>query len=158
MLNIQLVGGSGEFFKIVDSELTEEEIPTVTEVKLAGRRSGDKENLRQQIINEDEKVNNLRQEKMTQEQVLEMELEKRPTNDATFTHDEIVILWRDKVDRMIKKAYWKLLNPKKEYKKTWVLASHSVIWINGMPLKSWLGKKVRKEGNIFDYVDPVIRY
>ena len=73
---------------------------------------------------------------MTQENFLDMALETRPTNDATFTHYESVILWRDKVDQMVKNAYWKLLNPKKEYKKTWALARHSMIWIDIMPLKS----------------------
>ncbi len=65
-----------------------------------------------------------------------MALETRPTNDTTFTHDEIVILWRDKLDQMIKKACWKLFNPKKDYKKTWALTRHSMIWIDVMPLKS----------------------
>ena len=41
-----------------------------------------------------------RREKLDLQKVTELALMTRPTNDETFTFDEIVIAWREKVDSM----------------------------------------------------------
>ena len=134
MLCHQLIDGSAEYAERVSLELNEQEIPTVTEVKLIGRRKQDKENLEKQIINEDAKASRMTRTPLTIEAVQAVALTTKPTNNATFTFDGIVLLWREKVEQMCKVKFWNELKPKPEYKQTWKIARRAMIWIDALSL------------------------
>ena len=55
----QLIEESAKFAEGAKSELNPDEISTVTQVKLAGRRIQDKENLQKQIVNEEAQTSHL---------------------------------------------------------------------------------------------------
>ena len=80
---------------------------------------------------------------MELQKITELALMTRPTNDETFTFDEVVIAWREKVDSMCKVKFWETF-PKVDFKNTWRLARRSLIHMNSFSLDSWLGVYSRK--------------
>ena len=71
---------------------------------------------------------------LTIEAVQAVALTTKPTNDATFTFDGIVILWQEKVEQMCKVKFWNELKPKPEYKQTWKISRREMIWIDALSL------------------------
>jgi len=70
-------------------------------------------NLQKQITNEDRKASLLTRKKLDIVAIKAIAMRTNPTNDATFTFNPLVILWREKVDEMSKVKFWATLNPKK---------------------------------------------
>ena len=120
-------------------------IPTVTEVKLAGRRRQDGANLKQRIISEDEKARRLTRVKLTMTDVRAMAAVTKPTNDATFVFDPTVICWRENVEKMSTVTFWENLQPKEEFKMMWKQARQSMIWIDSVSVKPKLKKDKNKK-------------
>ncbi len=143
MLCAQLVEGSREYADEVRSELSEADITTVSEMRDKGQRHQDKENLAIQIVYEDARVSRLTRTRLTNNSVQALARITRPTNDATFTFDGILILWRLKVKEMSKITFWDNITPSPTYKQTWKLARRSLIWIDSLTCKP---KTVKKNG------------
>ena len=80
----QLLERAGTTVKRVKEELLPSEVPTPSEMKSCGRRSGDKKNVEEQIAHEDERASRLRRERMTPDSVKTIALNTVPTNDASF--------------------------------------------------------------------------
>ena len=49
------------------------------------------------IVGEDAKATRLARSKLTVTQVRQLAMTTKPTNDATFTFDGTVIVWREKI-------------------------------------------------------------
>ena len=117
----------------------------MTEIKNGGRRKQDKENLKKQISYEDAKASRLTRKKLSVEEVKEMALTTRPTNDATFMFDATVLLWREKVKDMCTVKFWDELKHNNEFKEMWKLVRRSFIHIRDVAVKKLVtrnGKKV----------------
>ena len=71
----------------------------------------------------------------------------KPTNDATFVFDPIVICWRENVEKMSTVTFWENLQPKEEFKIMWKQARQSMIWIDSVSVKPKL-KKVKNKKTI----------
>ena len=82
------------------SEIPANELMTVTNVKLVGRRSQDADNPEKRILDEDDKASCLTRTKLTIDGVRALALATKPTNDATFTFNAIVLQWREKLEKM----------------------------------------------------------
>ena len=122
----------------VSLELDADEIPTVTHVKLDGRRKQDRENLYERIAGEDAKAGRLTRDQLTIAQVRQLALTTKPTNDATFTFDGTVLIWREKVEGLCTGTFWDRVNPKNKFRTTWMLARTSFIWLDALSLKPLL--------------------
>ena len=116
--------------------MTAEDIPSITKVYKDGRRKLDTKNLQKQISNEDAKSSRLTRTQLTAEAIQELASNTKPTNDATFTFDAVVILWRENVEEMCKVKFWDKLKPKSDYKQTWKIARRALIHINALSLPS----------------------
>ena len=68
----------------------------------------------------------------------------KPTNDATFTYDGTVLVWREKVEELCTGTFWDRVNPKKKFRTTWMLARMSFIWMDILSLKPLLPFKVNQ--------------
>ena len=133
----QILDGAALFAERRANELTEDEISTVGEWKKSGRRAQDKVNLQKQITNEDRKASRLTRKKLDIIAITAIAMRTKPTNDATFTFNPLVILWREKVDEMCKVKFWATLNPKNNYKPTWRMARACLIHIDANPIAKW---------------------
>ena len=91
-------------------------------------------NLEKQIAYEDAKAERMRRERLSAVDVQEKALNEKPTNDATFLFDEIVLQWRERVEELSKVVFWDTLNPKMEYKKTWRMARKALIHIDAISM------------------------
>ena len=100
MLSRQIVKGATNYSNQVLSEIPAEELMTVTNLKLVGRRSQDADNIEKRILGEDKKASCLTRTKLTIDEVWALALSTKPTNDATFTFNAIVLRWRMKVEKM----------------------------------------------------------
>ena len=76
----------------------------------------------------------MRRERLFAVDVQEKALNEKPTNDATFLFDEIVLQWRERVEELSKVVFWDTLNPKMEYKKTWRMARKALIHIDAISM------------------------
>ena len=135
MLYRQVLEGSIGYAERQSLELDADEIPTVSQVKLDGRRKQDGDNLRQRILGEDAKAGRLTHAQLTVAQVQQMATTTKPTNDATFTYDGTVLVWREKVEELCTGTFWDRVNPKKKFRTTWMLARKSFIWMDMLSLK-----------------------
>ena len=156
MLCRQLLDESADYVDRVSTELTVEDISSITEVYNSSRRKQDKKNLQKQISNEDAKASRLTRTQLTAEAIQELASNTKPTNDATFTFDAVIILWCENVEEMCKVKFWEKLKPKSEYKQTWKIARRALIHINALslPPPKWKIKQgpfnwgvIEKDGN-----------
>lgn len=156
MLCRQVLEGALGYAERVALELDDGDIPTVTEVKLDGRRKQDDENLRERIVGEDAKATRLTRSKLTVAQVRQLATTTKPTNDATFTFDGTVIIWREKIEELCTVSFWDRVCPKKKFRTTWIIARKSFIWMDVLSLKPLLPFKkdqlagAKKEREIFN--------
>ena len=137
----QVLERATEYAERVSRELDPDEIPTVTEVKLDGRRKQDSDNLAQRILGEDAKAGRLTRAQLSIAQVQQLATVTRPTNDATFTFDGTTLVWREKVDELCTGAFWDRVHPKKMFRSTWIVARKSFIWMDMLSLKPLLPYK-----------------
>ena len=137
----QVLERATEYAERVSRELDADEIPTVTEVKLDGRRKQDSDNLAQRILGEDAKAGRLTRAQLSVAHVQQLATVTKPTNDATFTYDGTVLVWREKVDKLCTSAFWDRVHPKKMFRSTWILARKSLIWMDMLSLKPLLPYK-----------------
>ena len=141
MICRQVLEGAIGYAERVSMELDADEIPTVTEVRVNGRRKQDDENLRQQILGKDARAGRLTRAQVSVAQVRQLATTTKPTNDATFTYDGMVLVWRVKVEELCTGAFWDRVNPKKKFRSTWILAQKSFIWMDILSLKPLLSFK-----------------
>jgi hypothetical protein len=143
MLCQQLVEKSAEYAERVSLEIDDDDnIPSVKRVAAIGRRKQDKDNLSKQIAAEDAKSSRLTRVQLTLATIQEVASKTKPTNDATFTFDGTVILWRDKVEEMCTVNFWNKLKPKAEFKSVWKMARRAFIHLDAISLTGWHKKKV----------------
>ncbi len=142
LLSTQLIEKSAEFANDVASNMDPKQIPTVTEIKKAGRRVQDNKRLMKQIIDEDVKASQLTRSTLTVEAIQAAASRLRPTNDSLFLYDDRVLRWRDKVGDLIKNKHW-ASRDKKKFKDTWRLVRKSFIHIDKLSLRP--NEKVRKQ-------------
>ena len=83
--------------------------------KLVGRGSQDTDNLEKRILGGYKKASRLTRTKLTIDEVRVLALGKKPTNDATFSFNAIVLRLRKKVEKMSTLALWDKINPKEEF-------------------------------------------
>ncbi|KAL7519014.1 hypothetical protein ACHAWF_000208, partial [Thalassiosira exigua] len=94
-LSEQLIVGSRAFAAEINEKLEPDEMPQVKETQVKGRRHRDIDNLRKEVEYEDEKASRFTHTSISIENVMEMAINTKPTNDACFTFDGTLILWRE---------------------------------------------------------------
>ena len=134
MLGQQVIDRSAQFVE-EESHLGKDEITTVSEIDKMGRRHQDKQNLQQQISNEDAKASRLTRVQLTIDAVKLLASKTKPTNDASFTFDAVVLLWRERVKEMAKVSFWDALKPNNEYKHMWKLARKAMLHMDSLLLR-----------------------
>ncbi len=102
MLCSQVLNAAVLYSEQIAEELDSDEIGTVKATIKRGQRDQDKKNLEKQVENEDTKALCNRTEKLDLKRVTEIAMNTKPTNNATFTFDEDVLLWLEKVKEMCK--------------------------------------------------------
>ena len=100
MLYRQVLEGSIGYAERQSLELDADEIPTVSQVKIDGRRKQNGNNLWQQILGKDAKAGRFTCTQLTVAQVQQMATTTKPTNDATITHDGTDIVWSDNSEEL----------------------------------------------------------
>ena len=89
----------------------------VSALRKEGRRVQDTCNLNRRIHAEDEKASRFTRTQLTIQSVKEKASRTKPTNDDTFTFENTVITWCEKVEKLSTVAFWDKLHPKEDYKK-----------------------------------------
>ena len=84
----------------------DDKIPSITDIKLRGRRAMDKENLKNQMMEEESKAGTLRQKHLTPEDVKELADQTTLTNDALYVADPRVRIWRSRMSELLKVKFW----------------------------------------------------
>ena len=117
----QLIEQSAKFVKVAELVMVMEldSIRSITQVSKGGRRVHDKENLRQQMSDEDGKASRLTRVLLTPEAALELAKKTKLTNDCNFIGNVIILAWREKIVQMIKQQYWKDMNTSVQYQATY---------------------------------------
>ena len=126
----QLNEQSAKFVKVAESVMELDSIRSITEVNKGGRRVQDKDNLRQQISDEDAKASRLTRVILTPEATLELAKKTKLTNDCTFVGNVTILAWREKIVQMTKQQYWKDMNASAGYQETYGVAKKSFFWID----------------------------
>ncbi|KAL7526339.1 hypothetical protein ACHAWF_002898 [Thalassiosira exigua] len=142
-LGEQLIIGSQSFAAEINEKLEPDEMPQVKETQAKGRRCGDIDNLRKEVEYEDDKASRFTRTPISIENVMEIATNTKPTNDACFTFDGTLILWREALEDMIKLSFWKEMSKTGSYKETWRLARRSMIFMNDFSVKAWRGRVAR---------------
>ena len=79
-----MVKSVAKIVKVAESVMELDSIRSITQVSKGGRRVHDKENLRQQMADEDAKASRLTRVLLTPEAALELAKKTKLTNDCTF--------------------------------------------------------------------------
>lgn len=86
-------------------------IPTITSINADGRRVMDKENLNNQMMEEDEKAGGLRRKHLTPECATIMAEKTTLTNDVTYVSNAQLLLWHKRVPQLLVKKFWNVPAP-----------------------------------------------
>jgi len=145
MIGRQMIKLAEETEEMIKTELEPDEVPTMSYWNdERGRRAQDKENLSNEIMYEDTKSSRLTRTHLTIDAVRQKALITKPTNDAMFEFNEMVILWHEKVEAMCVGTFWDTVKPNSEYRRLWKIVRKSFIWIDCLPYYETV--KVKKDG------------
>ena len=112
MLSEQLLEGASKWKGGSESILSQPNnggIPTISQIKLSGRRVQDKKNIQAQLDAVAEKVSKMTREKITLESVKEEAAKSVPTNDSLLRLGDERLEIRTRIDEMSRVQYWKNL-------------------------------------------------
>ena len=105
-LSQQVVERARAFALMMKEDPPEGNIPTILEINKKGRRVMDKENLDNQMKEEDEKAGGLRRRHLTPAIAMEMAEKTTLTNDVGYVADSDVLQQHERIPQLLRKKRW----------------------------------------------------